>query len=105
MLVNEKKIAVGLLERTGLFKKGQIIYLDNYCSSPELAKELDFHDTVVLCDTVHTNHRGIPEAFAQVKLKAGESVLKRNNTLVIKFHEKKRCLYAEYSSQGNIHSS
>ena len=83
------KLVVGLLARSGLLDKGHKVYLDNYYNSPELASELDAHDTYV-CGTVRCNRRNMPKAFPQIKLKPGESVYRRcGNILVTKFHEKR----------------
>lgn len=80
---------MGLLARSGLLDKGHKVYLDNYYNSPELAEELDAHDTY-LCGTVRVNRKGIPKAFPQVKLRPGESVFRqKGNLLVTKFHEKR----------------
>lgn len=83
------KIMVRLLPRSGLLGKGHVVYLDNYYNSPELAEVLVNEDTY-LCGTVRSKGRGMPKAFAQVKLKPGDSIYRRKgNTLDVKFHEKR----------------
>ena len=69
------KIVVGLLARGGLLGKGHIVYLDNYCNSPELANILNAYDTY-MCDTVRSNIAGMPKAFSQVTLQPQESVFR-----------------------------
>ena len=83
------KVVVGLLVKANLLDKGHIIYLDNYYNSPDLAMELDRHDTYI-CGTVRVNRQGMPRAFPQVKLDKNEAIFRRKgNMLVIKFHEKR----------------
>ncbi|XP_060572694.1 piggyBac transposable element-derived protein 4-like [Ruditapes philippinarum] len=88
-LTQTTKVVVGLLARSGLLDKGHKVYLDNYYNSPELASELDAHDTY-MCGTVRSNRKNMPKVFPQIKLRPGESVFRRcGNILVIKFHEKR----------------
>ena len=55
-------LVLGLLEKFKLLNKGHCLYIDNYCSSPELFEELYFHETYA-CSTVHTNRKGIPDCI------------------------------------------
>ena len=48
------KIVLGLLEQCKLLDKDHHIYMDNYYTSPELAKELYYHQTYC-CGTVKMN--------------------------------------------------
>lgn len=81
------KIVVGLLARCGLLGKGNTVFLDYYYNSPELADELDLHDTYI-CGTIRKTCKQMPKIFSQVKLKAGDAIFqRRGNTLVIKYHD------------------
>ena len=82
---------IGLLQSCNLVGKGHHVYLDNYCSSPELFLELHYLETFC-CGTVRSLRKNLPLAVTKVKLKnKGDCVFRRNGPLLcLTWKEKKK---------------
>ena len=75
------KTVVVLLQNCNLVGKGHHVYLNNYCSSPELFSELHYWETFC-CGTVCCLRKNLPKAVTKVKLKRKDDcVLRRNGPL------------------------
>jgi hypothetical protein len=57
-------------------------------NSPELAEELDAHDTYC-CGTLRVNRKNVPKVFSLVKnLKQGEAIFRRLNILIVRYDKR-----------------
>ena len=86
------KLVYGLLEQTQLLDRGHNCYMDNYYSSPELFDEL-YYRSCFCCGTVRKNRRGLPFAVNNAKMKPGECVFRRRDTLLALRWVDKRPVY------------
>ena len=87
--ITTTKLVVGLMDSVHLLDKGHCMYMDNFCTSPELYEELFFHSTYA-CGTVCQNRKGLPKAVTTAKLKKTEAVFRCNGPLLaIKWCDKR----------------
>ena len=70
------KTIMGLLQRTQLLDNYRSVYFDNLFDSLKLLNEMYQHKTLG-AGTVGLNHRGLPKAVVQRKLKKGKTVYRR----------------------------
>ena len=75
------KTIMGLLQRTRLLDNYKSVYFDNWFNSPQLLDEM-YNSKTLGARTVRLNHRGLPKAVVQRKLKKGETVYRRKGHLL-----------------------
>ena len=72
---------MGLLQRTQLLDNYRCVYFDNWFNSPQLLDQMYQRKTLGV-GTVRLNHRGLPKAVVQRKLKKREIVYRRKGHLL-----------------------
>ena len=72
---------MGLLQRTWLLDSYRCVYFDNWFNSCQLLDQM-YERRTLGAGTVRLNHRGLPKAVVQRKLKKGETVYRRRGYLL-----------------------
>ena len=78
------RVVMDLVEDDRLLGKGYIVYTDNFYSSPTLEKGFG------ACGTARQDRKGIPPSVRQAKLKRGEVIHSKDDSiLALKWHDKR----------------
>ena len=83
------RVVLDLLEDDRLKNKGYHVYMDNFYSSPSLFKDLQA-EGFESCGTLRSNRKGIPDDLKSAKLRKGESLFSRDDSLLFMKWKDKR---------------
>ena len=100
------KIVLGPLEQCKLLDKDHHIYMDNYYTSPELAKELYYHQTYY-CGTVKMICKYMPKTLGNANIQHLQSVFSKQTFIVLEMERSKNqiiektCYYFVYNTPSH----